>query len=168
MGKITSYAVLSAPADGDLLLAVDVSDTSMASTGTDKQVTFTTVRSYMSPLQYLTGGGTISTSTITSAQSAGYTGLYLDPRFVWDMTGVVFNAIQNFTVESNMVGSIGWTGNISYNTNGYIKVGTGTPADGIQVYASTPGGSTQTQGVIFRNCVFVGSCTRACIHYGGG
>ena len=39
MGKISQYAVLTAPAAGDLLLAVDVSDTSMAPSGTDKQVT---------------------------------------------------------------------------------------------------------------------------------
>ena len=39
VGKISSYAALTAVAPGDLLLAVDVSDTSMAATGTDKKVT---------------------------------------------------------------------------------------------------------------------------------
>ena len=39
MSKITGYATQTAPAGADLLLTVDVSDTSMASTGTDKQIT---------------------------------------------------------------------------------------------------------------------------------
>jgi hypothetical protein len=39
MGKISGYAALTAPAAGDLALVVDVNDTSMAATGTDKQIT---------------------------------------------------------------------------------------------------------------------------------
>lgn len=119
-------------------------------------------------LQFLTGGGTISTATITAAQGLNFQGIYLDPRFVWDMSGLVINAVQNFVIESAMMGSIGWTGHISWNSTGYIKTDTGSPADGIQVYASTPGGTTQTQGIIFRNCVFKGSHSASVIHYGGG
>lgn len=44
MGKISGYTGLNRPADGDLFLAVDISDTSMAPTGTDKNVTFGTMR----------------------------------------------------------------------------------------------------------------------------
>ena len=119
-------------------------------------------------LQLRTGGGTITTANITAAAAAGYTGMFLDPGFVWDMTGVVFNGIQDFTIESRMHGSIGWTGNVAYNTGGYIKTDTATPADGIQVYATTPGGGTATQGIVFRNCVFVGANTNAVVHFGGG
>src|SRR5260221_3319324 len=82
------------------------------------------------------------------------------------MSGMVLNSVQDFMIESRMTGSIGWTGNIAYNTGGYIDTGSGQ--DGIQVYASTPGGGTATQGVVFRNCVFAGSHSRAVIHYGGG
>src|SRR5260221_13497016 len=82
------------------------------------------------------------------------------------MSGMVLNSVQDFMIESRMTGSIGWTGNIAYNTGGYIDTGSGQ--DGIQVYAATPGGATATQGIIFRNCVFSGSNTRAVIHYGGG
>lgn len=38
--KTSSLAALTAPANGDLLVAVDVSDTSMAPTGTNKKITF--------------------------------------------------------------------------------------------------------------------------------
>lgn len=118
-------------------------------------------------LQFLTGGGAITTSTITAAQSAGCQGIFLDPRFVWDASGLVISDTSNFVIESRMQGSIGWTANISYDTGGYIKTDTGSPADGIQIYDSTPG-STQTQGVVFRNCVLVGSHSNAVIHFGGG
>lgn len=141
----------------------------MAATGTTKKLSLSALRGYLTGftgLQYMTGGGTITTSTITTAQGNGYAGLYLDPRAVWNMGGTVFNGIQNFIIESRMTGSIGWTGNIAYNTSGYIDTGSGT--DGIQVYASTPSGGTATQGVIFRNCVFKGTNTRSVIHYGGG
>lgn len=168
MGKISSYGTLATPAGGDLLVAVDVSDTTMAATGTDKTLTLAALQAFVTTpgLLYVTGGGTISTSTITTAQGNGYTGLYLDPRAVWNMGGVVFDAVQDFIIESRMTGSIGWTGNITYNTSGYIDTGSGT--DGIQVYASTPGGSTATQGVIFRNCVIKGTNSRAVVHFGGG
>jgi len=170
VGEITSYSVLGSPADDDVLVIVDVSDTSMSPAGTTKQIDLLTVRGYteLQGLQFMTGGGTVISTDISGAVSAGYTGLYLDPRYVWDMSGLTFNGIQNFTIESRMNGSIGWTGNIAYNASGYIKTGTGSPADGIKVYAATPGGSTATQGVIFRRCVFVGSNSRAVIHYGGG
>lgn len=116
-------------------------------------------------LQLRTGGGTITTSNITAAQTAGYTGMFLDPTAVWHLGGVVFNGIQNFTIESRMIGSIGWNGGVVV-PSGYIDTGSGQ--DGIQVYAATPGGATATQGIIFRNCVFQGSNTRAVIHFGGG
>ena len=121
-------------------------------------------------LQFFTGGGTISSTTIANAVNAGYTGLFLDPGNIWDMSGVTFNGIQNFLIESRMTGSIGWNGAIDYNTSGagYIKTSTGGVADGIQVYAATPGGTLNTQGVIFRNCVFVGANSNAVVHYGGG
>jgi hypothetical protein len=38
VGKISSYAALTIPAAGDLAVVVDVSDTSMAGTGTDKKI----------------------------------------------------------------------------------------------------------------------------------
>lgn len=119
-------------------------------------------------LQFVTTGGAVTTGMITAAQNAGFQGMFLDPRFVWDMSGLVLNGIQNFIFESRMVGSIGWTGNIAYNTGGFIKTGTSSQQDGIQVYASSPGGAGATQGVIFRNCVLVGSNSRAVVHFGGG
>lgn len=118
-------------------------------------------------LQFLTGGGTLSTAKITAAQAAGFQGIFLDPRFAWDASGLVINGVQNFIIESRMTGSIGWSGHISYNTGGYITTSTGSPADGIQVYASVPGGP-QTQGIIFRNCVIVGANSSAVVHFGGG
>lgn len=169
MGKITSYASLAAAAAGDVLPIVDISDTSMAASGTTKQITMANLQSYIasSGMQYLTGGGTITSTTISNAISASYVGIYLDPRNVWDMSGLSFNGIQNFTIESRMNGSIGWTGGIQVPA-GFVQTGTGSPVNGIQVYASTPSGATATQGVIFRNVVFQGSNSHATIHYGGG
>lgn len=43
MSRITGYAVLAAAQPDDVLLVVDVSDTSMAVSGTDKQVTVGTL-----------------------------------------------------------------------------------------------------------------------------
>jgi hypothetical protein len=119
-------------------------------------------------LQYLTGGGQITAATITAAQSAGFTGIYLDPRFVWNMAGLVINGVQNFIIESRMIGTIGWGGHIAYNPGGYISAGAAA-ADGIQIYATTPAGAAGTQGIIFRNCVIVGAnAGAATVHFGGG
>ena len=119
-------------------------------------------------LQFLTGGGPITAATITAAKAAGYQGIFLDTQFVWDASGLVINGIKNFVIESRMAGSIGWTGIVSYNTTGYIKTDTGSPADGVRIFASSPGGAP-TQGVIFTNCVLVGSHPGgAVVHLGGG
>lgn len=112
-------------------------------------------------LLYLSGGGTITNTTIANAIASGYTGLFLDPRSVWQMGGCQFTAsTPGFTIESRMFGGIGYGGAIYYNTGGYIGTGSGT--DGIQVSGQ---GCT---GVVFKNCVFVGSNTNAVIHFGGG
>jgi hypothetical protein len=120
-------------------------------------------------LQFLTGGGAITTSTITSAKTAGFTGIFLDPRFVWTIAStLVINGIQGFIIESRMIGSIGWGGGIAYNTSGYISTGA-TSLDGIQILATTPAGTTATQGIIFRNVVIVGAnAGHAVVHFGGG
>lgn len=122
---------------------------------------------HVNGLQTLTGGGPITAGMITAAQAAGYQGIFLDPRFVWDASGLVVNGVKNFIIESRMVGSIGWLGNIAYNAGGYITTSTGSPADGIQVYASNPPGNP-TQGIIFKNCVIVGANSNAVVHFGGG
>jgi len=121
-------------------------------------------------LAVLTGGGTISSSVVTAAQNAGFNGIFLDPRYVWDASGLVFNGVSNFVIESRMVGSAGFNGAVAYNTGGYIQTSTGSQADGIQVYSSNPtgGAGNATQGIWFRGCVFVGGNSGAVVHYGGG
>jgi hypothetical protein len=38
-------------------------------------------------MKYLTGGGTINLATlVSSAQAANYSGLYLDPRYIWTIS----------------------------------------------------------------------------------
>jgi hypothetical protein len=129
-----------------------------------------------SGLVYLTGGGTINTALISKAITHGYTGIYLDPRYVWNVSGtLVIEGVSNFTIESRMTGSIGWSGNISYDTTGYINCGS-TSADGVQIYAvnATP---AYTQGIIFRGLAFVGTNAGAgtgstqavgTVHFAGG
>lgn len=179
MSKISAYAGLTAPSAADVLAGVDVSDTTMAATGTTKKLALSDLATFVNGftgLQYQPVTSTpatpapITATTITNAISAGYAGLYLDPRQVWDMTGLVISdtvfttaGLQNFTIASAMTGSIGWTANIAYGP-GYIKTDTSTSADGIQVFSS---GTFETQGIIFRNCAIVGGNSNAVVHLGG-
>lgn len=119
-------------------------------------------------LQFLTGAGPgplpLTAPMISNAISAGAQGIFLDPTKVWDASGLVIKDVSNFVIESRMMGSIGWTGNIAYNTQGYIKTDTGSPADGIQIYSD---GAAETQGIVFRNCVIVGGNSNSVVHLGG-
>jgi hypothetical protein len=47
MSKITGYASNSAPADADVLASVDVSDTSMAASGTTKKLALSDLKTYV-------------------------------------------------------------------------------------------------------------------------
>lgn len=83
MSKITGYSAFTAPADSDLLLGVDVSDTSMAATGTDKNLTLAALRSY-----YLKGtplSGPNSAQPTVFAQSDG--SLLVIPLSYYSLTG---------------------------------------------------------------------------------
>ena len=55
MSKITAYAALTAPLSDDLVLAVDVHDTTMAPTGTDKKVTVGNLLAGLAPSGDTTG-----------------------------------------------------------------------------------------------------------------
>ena len=111
-------------------------------------------------LQYLTGGGAINTATITSAISAGYVGIYLDPLHVWTVAStVVIKDISNFTIESRMQGSIGWVGDGIPPSTGYISVT--TASNGIAVYSDGNPGTVPAQGVVLRNLAIVGATTSA-------
>lgn len=114
-------------------------------------------------IKYITGGGMITPTTITAAQGLGYTGLFLDPQFVWTISsgGLSFKGIQDFTIESKMRASVGWSGNVQTQT-GYIN--TGTSADGIMLFGDT---GAECQGITFRELVFIGANTNAVIHNGG-
>jgi hypothetical protein len=85
MGKISSYSAITQPQSNDLLIAVDVNDTSMAPTGTDKKMTLGQLYGNIAPWQFTpeaygaAGDGKIiadavlaSNTTLTSA-SAGFT-----------------------------------------------------------------------------------------------
>jgi hypothetical protein len=112
-------------------------------------------------LQFLTGGGNITATTISNAIAAGYSGIFLDPRYVWNAAGLVIFGVSNFIIESRMSGSIGWNGAITYGP-GYI--GTGSGADGVQIFGYT---GNETAGITFRGCSFVGANTNAVVHFGG-
>lgn len=67
MGKITSYTALTATQPDDLLVIVDVHDTSMAPTGTDKKIT---VASLQKPVTELSPVVTALTDAATIAVNA--------------------------------------------------------------------------------------------------
>lgn len=174
MSKITAYSALTGPAGPDVVPIVDTSDTTMAASGTTKKIALSDLLTTAQGMVFMTGngtpgttGGTITATTINNAITAGAQGIFLDPRYVWDMSGLTINGISNFTIASAMMGSIGWTGGITYNTTGYIKTDSVVAADGIKVFSSAPG-TARTQGIVFRGCVFVGSHSNAVIHFGGG
>ncbi len=112
-------------------------------------------------LKTYTGGGTLTVTQAISDQGAGFTGWYLDPRFVWYLSGT-FTGISNFRVTSDMIGSIGWNGTVSYGA-GYINAGTGT--DGIAVTGASTG---DAQGLMFERVVIVGTNANATFHLAGG
>lgn len=114
-----------------------------------------------SGLRYWSGGGTLSVAQAIFDQSMGWSGWYLDPRFVWNLSGT-FTGISNFKIESDMIGSIGWNGNVSYGV-GYVNVG--TALDGIAVAGATIG---DAQGLLFEGLVLVGNNSNCPFHYGGG
>jgi hypothetical protein len=76
VGKISALASQSAPADADLLVTVDVSDTTMAATGTDKKITLSALKTYMyQPWQFLPesygakGDGIVVTDAVMTSGS---------------------------------------------------------------------------------------------------
>jgi hypothetical protein len=118
-------------------------------------------------LYFVHGGLTTATAPLLStivpaAIAAGYSGIYLDPRFIYNGSGWVMHNTNNFTVESRMQGSNGWTGapNVS---PGYIWTGT-TGADGVLVYGDS---GTYAEALKFTGLVFTGSNTNAVFHFAG-
>ena len=69
-GKITSYAALAAPQFDDLLLAVDIHDTSMASSGTDKKITLASLTGIPVVMPSGDATGVTDAARITSAVAA--------------------------------------------------------------------------------------------------
>lgn len=119
-------------------------------------------------LAFMTGGGTISLTTIQNAIAAGYPGMYLNPLYRWNMSGLVISGgVSNFIIESRMTGSIGWNGVAIPPAGGFISVDNAA-GDGIQVYASVPAGNP-VQGLVFNHCAIIGNCPgNSALHLGGG
>lgn len=67
--KISDLTALTIPVTGDLFAVVDVSDTSMAATGTDKKLTFGNLEANLT-VANLTGGTATGTGNIVRATSA--------------------------------------------------------------------------------------------------
>jgi hypothetical protein len=181
MSRISDYPAMTAPAVSDVVVGVDTSDTTQAASGTTKKLTLDDLATFIQGFTGLqamkvtsapTTPVAITATTISNAVLAGAVGLYLDPRQVWDMTGLVIApgsfgslpaGISNFRISMGAIGSIGWTGNLSHGP-GYIKTDSSTSADGIQIYSD---GTFETQGIVFENCVFAGSNSSAVVHLGG-
>jgi len=152
VAKVHGTTVPASPAVGQALVATGTTASVWAQVG---------------GLQFLTAGGAITAAMISTAQTAGYQGFFLDPNYTWTIsTSLLVNGVQDFIIESRMIGSIGWSANTSTGT-GSINV-TSTGVDGIEIYASNPVGSAGTQGIVFRHCVITGASANAVVHFGGG
>ena len=72
MSKITDYTALVTPASGDILVIVDVSDTTQSAAGTTKQITLANAAAGITPMTTL-GDLTYENSTPAPARLAGNT-----------------------------------------------------------------------------------------------
>jgi hypothetical protein len=115
----------------------------------------------------LVPGTKLTASTLTAAPGLGVQGFWLDPRVIWDATGLVINGQTPVWIESRMAGGLGFNGNIYYNTTGYIKTDSSVTADGVQIYASAPT-TSPTVGLFFKGLIFVGNNSNGTVHLGGG
>ena len=94
MAKITSYAALTGAltASGDLLVVVDISDTTMAASGTDKNITIAELLIGLGALPLaggtMTGGITSTLGTITTNKPA------LSATQTWNDAAVAFKGIS--------------------------------------------------------------------------
>lgn len=68
MTKITAYAALASPADADVIPGVDVSDTSMAASGTTKALALSVLKTYVKTGP-VTASGQPSNPTATASQT---------------------------------------------------------------------------------------------------
>lgn len=169
-GKTPTYGALTLPNLADLLSIVDVSDPTQDPTGSTKKLALSDLFGMLG-FEYHSGtgalgstAGTISATSISNAISAGFTGIYLDPRYVWDLTGLSISGVSNFEIASHMGGSIGWIGGVLYNTGGYCNTNTTAHNDGIQLSGNT---GAETQGITLRGLNLVGSNSNAVLHNGG-
>jgi hypothetical protein len=103
--KISDYTALTSAASGDLLEIVDISDTTMAATGTNKKIVLSDLLASALPL----AGGTM-TGTITSTLGAITTSTpFLTGTVTWDANvnfeSIVLDAItgSNFGTSSNLI-----------------------------------------------------------------
>lgn len=103
MSKISGLTALVAPADGDLLEIVDISDTSQAATGTNKKISKADLVASAPPADHATehqnGGG-------DEISIAGLSGVAADPQVpitenVQDIVGAMVVAGTNITVTYN-------------------------------------------------------------------
>lgn len=154
--KISALAALGgAPATGDLLVMVDISDTSMAPSGTDKNMTIANL--FTSPtFTGTTATATVTTSvklTITSAQAAAFAvGLAgaTNPVFLVDSstasqaTGIKVTGAAAAGGVAVAVISSGTDEALTIDGKGAGTVGIGTISTG----AITLGKSSGTNGVV--------------------
>lgn len=144
MGKITSYAALSSPASADLLIAVDVSDTSMAATGTDKQLTLADLRTWLvgvpaAPAVCQPAAPAATASTTLVMMGLGATCTYTPAssgKVLVNVTGSVY--INTTVVNVSLAVYYGTgtapangaaaTGTVLGNSSSKVHPGTGAPA----------------------------------------
>jgi hypothetical protein len=101
VGKITAYGALTAAADADLVAAVDVSDTSMAPSGTTKNMTLNVLRNYIAPTRLAPSGDTTGAADKAAIQAAvnAFAYVRLLPG-LWYINGVV-TLPGNVTLEGS-------------------------------------------------------------------
>lgn len=113
-----------------------------------------TIVALTSGLQYVPQGTAVTQAYVNAAITAGFTGLYFDPRYVYTVSALSLNGVNNFTFESRMYGYLRANGPV-----GYLNF-TNTTGDCIAVYNSN--------SIRFNGLAVVATTTGSVLHFGGG
>ena len=165
MTKITGYTAITSPAPGDLLAVVDVSDTSMAASGTTKKITLAQAGMPLTPSGD-TSGATDTAAIQALLNGSGHAALLTAGTFyITGLTAVSSMTLAGAGAGATVVSVVGtsvtglsWAGsnlaNVAVRSLTLQGPGSGT-GKGISLIAST-GGNPNVQACHFEDLLITG------------